>query len=466
MKKHITFYCSIYFIASFTTLAQTVWYDVDNAVTDLTFSTTCDGCSVSTVANPDATDTEATNVLLWKIAANSSLQNKEIVFSFPDGYGLTPTDFASLVVTVRLYLPDLTNYSNFDSNTRFRFYLGGQTVQLKLTDLDGTDVDGWYTLTYDFTGKTYTENVTEGSIRIIGQAARFTNLDNDIDFHFDTITSTVALSEFEEEEVDVLDAEAVLDAGNEWYHNYSPDTFGVTVNEVQGGVFLAQGDAVATPTTTGNSSASVAKFTKEEDAHSQIKFQLPGVINTDHQSGAIFKIRAYAPSTNVNGTSGRRLRLYLRDGIETAGQKNVTIDVTVFDAWQEYTFDFTGANLTEGVSYTTANLLIDQPDGDFLATGNVYYFDAFQGPAADVLSVDRLELSNASIVAYPNPVTNSFQIDSSLDIENVKLYNINGRLVKTFEANANYDVSNLAKGIYIVDIKTLKGLKTLKIVKE
>ena len=445
--------------------AQT-WYDVDNGVTDLTFTSTCDGCSVSTVTNPDATDTEATNVLLWKIAANSSLQNKEIVFSFPDGYGLTPTDFASLVVTVRLYLPDLTNYSNFDSNTRFRFYLGGQTVQLKLTDLDGTDVDGWYTLTYDFSGKTYTENVTEGSIRIIGQAARFTNLDNDIDFHFDTITSTVALSEFEEEEVDVLDAEAVLDAGNEWYHNYSPDTFGVTVNEVQGGVFLAQGDAVATPTTTGNSSASVAKFTKEEDAHSQIKFQLPGVINTDYQSSAIFKIRAYAPSTNVDGTSGRRLRLYLRDGIETAGQKNVTIDVTVFDAWQEYTFDFTEANLTEGVSYTTANLLIDQPDADLLATGNVYYFDAFQGPAAAILPVDSFELSNASIVAYPNPVTNSFQIDSSLDIENVKLYNINGRLVKTFEANANYDVSNLAKGIYIVDIKTLKGLKTLKIVKE
>jgi hypothetical protein len=263
-----------------------------------------------------------------------------------------------------------------------------------------------------------------------------------------------------------LDSEATLDAGNEWYHNYSPDTFGVTVNEVQGGVFLEQGDAVATPTTTGNSSALVAKFTKGEDAHSQIKFQLPGVINTDYQSSAIFKIRAYAPSTNVDGTSGRRLRLYLRDGIETAGQKNVTIDVTIFDAWQEYIFDFTEKNLTEGVSYSTANLLIDQPDGDLLATGNVYYIDAFQGPAADVLSVDRLELSNVSIVAYPNPVTNSCQIDSSLDIENVKLYNINGRLVKTFKANANYDVSSLAKGIYIVDIKTLKGLKTLKIVKE
>ncbi|SDS22873.1 Por secretion system C-terminal sorting domain-containing protein [Polaribacter sp. KT25b] len=467
----------LFLLASITTVAQT-WYDVDNGVTDLTFTSTCDGCSVSTVANPDATDTEATNVLLWKIAADTTLDtagltddeiaalkigNKDLSFSFPNGYVLTPADFASLSVNVRLYMPDITNYSNFDSLTRIRFYLGTQQVQVKLSDLEGTDVNGWYTLTFDFSGKTYTENVTSGYIRILGQSNRFTNLNNDIDFHFDTFTSSVALSL---DQGAVLDAEAVLDAGNAWYHNYSPDTFGVTVNEVQGGVFLEQGDAVTTPTTTGNSSPLVAKFTKGEDPHSQIKFQLPGVIDTDYQSGAIFKIRAYVPSTNVDGTSGRRLRMYLRNGTDNAGQKNITIDVTVFDAWQEYTFDFTEVNLTEGVSYSTANLLIDQPDADLLATGNVYYFDAFQGPAAAILSVDNFELSNASIVAYPNPATNSFQIDSSLDIENVKLYNINGRLVKTFKANTNYDVSNLAKGIYIVDIKTLKGLKTLKIVKE
>jgi hypothetical protein len=268
------------------------------------------------------------------------------------------------------------------------------------------------------------------------------------------------------ETLPTLDPEAVLDAGNEWYHNYSPDTFGVTINEVLGGEFLGNEDAVTTPTTTGNSSALVAKFTKGEEAHSQLKFQLPAIITTANQSSAIFKIRAYAPSSNVDGSSGRRLRLFLRDGVETTGQKNVTIDVTVYDQWQEYTFDFTGVALTEDVSYSTVNLLFDQPDADFLATGNVYYLDAFQGPSADTLPVDNFELSNASIVAYPNPVTNSFKIDSSLDIENVKLYNINGRLVKTFKANANYDVSNLAKGIYIVGIKTLKGLKTLKILKE
>jgi hypothetical protein len=263
-----------------------------------------------------------------------------------------------------------------------------------------------------------------------------------------------------------LDAEAVLESGNEWYHNYSPDTFSVTLNEVLGGEFLEQASAVATPTTTGNSSPLVAKFTKGEEVHSQLKFQLPAIITSANQSAAIFKIRAYAPSTNVDGSSGRRLRLFLRDGIETAGQKNVTIDVTVYDQWEEYTFDFTGVTLTDGVSYSTVNLLFDQPDADFLATGNVYYLDAFQGPSATTLPVNDFELNNASIVAYPNPVTNSFQIDSNRSIESVKLYNITGRLIKTFKEEANYDISDLSTGIYIANIKTELGSKTLRIVKE
>ncbi|MBU2939820.1 T9SS type A sorting domain-containing protein [Lacinutrix sp. C3R15] len=264
-----------------------------------------------------------------------------------------------------------------------------------------------------------------------------------------------------------LPSEATLDAGNAWYHNYSPDTFDVTINEVLGGVFLEQAAAVATPTTTGNSSPLVAKFTKAEEVHSQVKFQLPAVITTANQSAAIFKIRAYIPSTNTAPTVGSRLRLFLRDGIETTGQRNVTIDVTVFDQWQEYTFDFTGANLT-AASYSTVNLLFDQPDTDLLSTGNEYFLDAFQGPSGTTLTTNDFELNNASIVAYPNPVINSFQLAASNvnNIESVTLYSITGKLLKTFNEEVNYDISDLATGVYIANIKTQSGSKALRIVKE
>jgi hypothetical protein len=82
-----------------------------------------------------------------------------------------------------------------------------------------------------------------------------------------------------------------------------------------------------------------------------------------------------------------------------------------------------------------------------------------------VLSVDDNNIVN-NIGLYPNPVANSFQIDSSIDIENVKLYNITGKLLKTFNKAANYDISDLGTGIYIANIKTLSGSKALRVVKE
>ena len=81
-------------------------------------------------------------------------------------------------------------------------------------------------------------------------------------------------------------------------------------------------------------------------------------------------------------------------------------------------------------------------------------------------SINDFELNNTSVIAYPNPVTNSFNLNSSINIESVNLYNITGRLLKTFNAKDKYDISDLATGVYIAKIKTEFGTKTLRVVKE
>ncbi|WP_366523626.1 T9SS type A sorting domain-containing protein [uncultured Kordia sp.] len=70
------------------------------------------------------------------------------------------------------------------------------------------------------------------------------------------------------------------------------------------------------------------------------------------------------------------------------------------------------------------------------------------------------------IIAYPNPVTNSFQISSNNSIENVKLYNITGRLLKTFNERVHYNISDLVAGIYFVNIKTDLGSKVFRLIKK
>jgi hypothetical protein len=180
-----------------------------------------------------------------------------------------------------------------------------------------------------------------------------------------------------------LSSEAVLGSGNTWYHNYSPDQFDATTIG-SSGTLQEQGTAVATPTTNDNSSANVAKFTKDATASSFIRFQMPVGITSLNKGTAIFKIRMFIPSTNVPGSSGSKISMILRDGVNTGSTQLTLIKtVTVFDKWQEYTFDFTGFTLNTP-SYENVLLLFDHPDTSLLATGNVYYFDAFQGPQGSI----------------------------------------------------------------------------------
>lgn len=83
---------------------------------------------------------------------------------------------------------------------------------------------------------------------------------------------------------------------------------------------------------------------------------------------------------------------------------------------------------------------------------------AVVGTAKNVEIEEGLQLS-----LYPNPVTNSFTINSEAKIYQVKVLNLSGQelLVTT---NKEVDVSTLEKGLYLVSINTEKGMISKKIV--
>lgn len=69
---------------------------------------------------------------------------------------------------------------------------------------------------------------------------------------------------------------------------------------------------------------------------------------------------------------------------------------------------------------------------------------------------------------YPNPVTNTLTIES-LQNSTIDILTIQGRLIKTFSTEGNkaiIDVSSFSCGVYIVEIKTEKGIEVRKFVKE
>jgi len=267
-----------------------------------------------------------------------------------------------------------------------------------------------------------------------------------------------------------LSSDATLNATNQWYYNNSPDAFNTTVAGWGGGTDVLE--AQATPTTTGNSSPTVLKFTRNDlDATTGIKFdQGP---NFDYNSGdGKITVRIY-PECNLDyGTPTLKIRTRFNGAAATQIQHD-TDPILTANQWNEVILDLTDpANQETSVAtddiYNEVYLIFNQGVNiDTAGNPAVFYIDALQVPEASALSTNDFELNSASISVYPNPVTNSFQIDSNINnIESVKLYNITGRLLKTFSEEVNYDISDLATGIYIANIKTQLGSKTLKIVKK
>ena len=85
------------------------------------------------------------------------------------------------------------------------------------------------------------------------------------------------------------------------------------------------------------------------------------------------------------------------------------------------------------------------------------------------LSANDFIVSSNKITFYPNPVLDSFKINTV--VSNLYIYDLNGRIVKqqlkSLESNTAIDVSDLGKGIYFVTAKDENDSNfTLKIIKK
>jgi hypothetical protein len=75
---------------------------------------------------------------------------------------------------------------------------------------------------------------------------------------------------------------------------------------------------------------------------------------------------------------------------------------------------------------------------------------------------------NICIAVFPNPTTNNLIIVATQQAV-IEITNIQGQLIKTFAANegkTSFDVSELPSGVYVVEVRTEKGVEVRKFIKE
>ncbi len=163
---------------------------------------------------------------------------------------------------------------------------------------------------------------------------------------------------------------------------------------------------------------------------------------------------------------------------------NVIGDNIIFnDANQS--FDITNWILTMGESsgaslYFLYNFFLTEFNGaitnpftyNFTTVGDITYLDITNsiGEVATfyAANLSQDEFLKESITIFPNPVSEVLNIkSSSIPIENLKVYDMNGRLVMEINSNiGEINVSVLQKGVYILNAETSFGVLRKKMIKE
>lgn len=175
--------------------------------------------------------------------------------------------------------------------------------------------------------------------------------------------------------------------------------------------------------------------------------------------------------TDVNGINSGSVSIYQNIG-GTWIQQGQSIHGTTeygYAGWA-IALSATGSDLIMGIGENTvAAKASDTPlENDIVAnydtkrkgsgSGYVQVYDL-----TSILSSDSFVLENFNV--YPNPTTDilNIELDKSLTLEKVIIYNTNGQLVKE-TSEKTIDLSQFAKGIYNVQVLTNQGKATKKII--
>lgn len=218
-------------------------------------------------------------------------------------------------------------------------------------------------------------------------------------------------------------------------------------------------EIVANPDPSGiNTSATVAKFTALE-----IGMPFAGVesmhgsdIGTFDLSSenAIVRIKVWKSVISDVG-----IKYATPEGASTG---EIKVANTLIDQWEELTFDFSG--VINEPSSSGIDQIIIFPDFSARTSDNIIYWDDIQ--FGETLGNEDAKLNSA--ISYPNPVTESWNVQTSKSMLSLTVFNVLGKeIFKTFPKNDFYtlNTSTLPSGIYLVAITTEDGPHVMKFIK-
>ena len=103
---------------------------------------------------------------------------------------------------------------------------------------------------------------------------------------------------------------------------------------------------------------------------------------------------------------------------------------------------------------------------DLPGDGSTYYYDDIEVADAPLSIGDNFI---STVVSYPNPVINTWNIQGQETITSIEIFNLLGQKVLSISPNASnveLNLSNLQSNVYIARVKIGNQTKTIRIIKK
>jgi len=198
----------------------------------------------------------------------------------------------------------------------------------------------------------------------------------------------------------------------------------------------------------------------------------------DGHGGAIDANYMYPDASDANyyfGTNGTLVSPWSELGeVNVKGDRRLlasmgTITFAPFEVKQFTIAHISALDYVDSSTTASLDLLKSYTDDihDFYACDTTGMYGMCDGQIVSVNNPNSVEINNVSL--YPNPTSSLLYFKSDSQIEMIKVYNLLGKVILTKEAKgmSQIDISELPKGIYLIEFEFKSAEKSVKrIVKE
>ena len=115
-------------------------------------------------------------------------------------------------------------------------------------------------------------------------------------------------------------------------------------------------------------------------------------------------------------------------------------------------------------SNTEATIVSTHPIGKGSTEEHFYSWTAYFVSGTGTLSTDDVKIESKFSI-YPNPFNNVLNVSNETEVQSLKLYNVRGQLVKTNKNSNSMNVSELSKGMYLLEVTTNSSTQVKKVIK-